>query len=42
VILTALPLTTLTRMAQRAWQFKQEVTTHFSSKTPGFFEGRAE
>jgi hypothetical protein len=35
-------LTTLTRIAQRAWQFKQEVTTHFSSKTPGFFEGRAE
>jgi hypothetical protein len=37
VILTALPLTTLTRMAQRAWQFKQEVTIHFSSGTPGFF-----
>src|SRR5512147_730430 len=42
VILTALPLTTLTRIAQRAWQFKQEVTIHFSSRTPGFFEGRAE
>jgi hypothetical protein len=40
VILTAFPFSFLTRMAQRAGQFRQEVAIHFSSGGPGVFRWR--
>jgi hypothetical protein len=44
VILIALSLAILTRMAQQAGQFRQDVATHFSSSAWGafFWRGKAE